>query len=365
MDELLWKSMPEDCIDKILVRLPLPSAFRLRSVCKRWKSFIFSEAYFSLQSQLSSHRHCFLLCTQGHLACVYNFILEKWHYLPLPRIVLPITIPPLSLASASQSLFCFANQVAECSVLFICNPFTKSLKSLPAMSRIRFIHKVTVTVDPSDKSYKIMVAGEDGNQFSNPHVYKLLTEIYDSTTASWTMAGSPLPEAKFGSNPGVWCRGGFYCITEMPYGVVTFDMVAQSWKEIRAPMPACLATPSLVECRGRLLMGGRIKHKAGQRPDSIKIWELKGSSEMAWTEVVRMPDSLCREFLQPLHSLTPLVCAGIDNFICITTHLSPRVLIYDLSSSVWRWLPEDPLFPKCRNFHLLGFSLEPRMDTLP
>ncbi|KAJ7517306.1 hypothetical protein O6H91_21G017900 [Diphasiastrum complanatum] len=368
----LKMDMPEDCIHKILVLLPLPSALLFRTVCKRWKSFIFSDAYFSLQLELSCRRRCFLLCTQGPfpLACLYNFILQRWHYLPLPKVIFPVTGPPPLTTSVSHSLFCYANQVGACSVLFVCNPFTRSFRSLPAMPRITLIHKLTLTGgDPSKKTYKIMVAGEEGGQYNHPHIFNLLTEVYDSASDSWTMAGSPSPETTFGSDPGVWCRGSFYCMIEVPYGVVTFDMPTHSWKKIRAPMPACLATPSLVQCQGCVLMVGRMKPRAamanrGQATDSIRIWKLE-KADMVWTEVVKMPDSLCCEFLQPLYPLTPLVCTGIDNFLCITSSLSPQVVSYDLHSSVWSWLPEDHVFPKCTNFQLLGFSLEPRIDILP
>ena len=72
------------------------------------------------------------------------------------------------------------------------------------------------------------------------------------------MAGDTLPHAKFGSDPKVWCNGVFYYITEMPYGVVTFDPENGIWTELDAAMPCSISTPSLAESNGRLMMVGKV-----------------------------------------------------------------------------------------------------------
>ncbi|EFJ15008.1 hypothetical protein SELMODRAFT_12951, partial [Selaginella moellendorffii] len=382
MDPKLWSKLPEDCVDRILARLPLPSMFRLRSVCKRWNSFVHSEAFFSLQSEISASRSSFLLCTQGRVSCVYNFSLDGWHFVPVPRIILPIDIPPVTVVSASGGLLCYANQVAECSTLFVCNPFTKVLREMPPMRRVRLIHKLSIVTDPSSKLYQIMVSGEDGGdvgQMLCPHVYKLYTEVYDSRSGSWEMAACPLPEAKFGSDPGVWLdSGSFYSITELPYGVVSFDSKTRTWSEVKAEMPSGLASPSLVAYKkSRLLMIGRVKGRssatakpelkpatamAAMVEEGLKVWELShGAGLGTWTEVNRAPVEMCREFLDALKPRTPLVCSGVGDLVCVTSHLSPKALVFDVSRGSWRWLPRDPLFPKKRNFHLLGFCFEPRL----
>ncbi|KAJ7196310.1 hypothetical protein O6H91_20G024400 [Diphasiastrum complanatum] len=376
MDDQIWRQLPEDCIDRILAKMPLPSIFRFRPVCKRWNFFIFSDAFFCLQSEITSRPHRFLLCSHGRVACIYSFISQQWHFLSLPKFISPITVAPVSLVSASGSLLCYGNLVAECTTLFICSPFTKTLRNLPVMQRIRLIHKVSMIADPSTNSYKIMVAGENRDPFTNPHTYSLFTEIYHSVSDSWTMAGCPPAEAKFGAtDPGVWCSGVFYCITELPYGVLAFNLKREQWQEVRAPMPSCLSSPSLLEHRGRLLMVGRVCHSQGAQrkresmPEvkSIRIWELRSGDqrEDQWVEIQKMPTNLCMEFMKSVKPNTPIVCVGVENLVCLATQLSPQVLVHDLSNEHWHWLPRDPLFPKCRNFHLLGFSLKPRLETQP
>ncbi|KAJ7537535.1 hypothetical protein O6H91_11G010700 [Diphasiastrum complanatum] len=74
MDDRIWRQLPEGCIDRILARHPLPNIFRFRAVCKRWNSFIFSDAFFCLQLEITSRLHIFLPCTHGRVACIYSFI---------------------------------------------------------------------------------------------------------------------------------------------------------------------------------------------------------------------------------------------------------------------------------------------------
>lgn len=364
MDARMWSALPEDVIDKVLAWLPLASVLRFRSVCRRWNALVLSGTFVSSHSKSSPHRPCFLLCTIGQLACSFDPSLSKWLTLLKP------TSPGASVVASTGSLFCLGNQVTECRTLSVCNPITRCLKHLPPMLRVRLIHKVTMIEERSTNSYKIMVSGEDGLPTPSPHTFNLMTEVYESSNNSWTMARNPLPEAKFGSDPGVWCGGSFYCLTEMPYGVVMFEPLTGEWSEIEVPMPPSIAIPSLLTVpKNRLLMVGRsVTHHAHNRTKTtaICIWELQQTDRRSvWVELLRMPLELCSQFLAPLASYSPFVCAGVGNSIFITTHSNPEVLVYDIATEFWRWLPSDPLFPNNRDFHLLGFAFEPRFDAYP
>lgn len=387
MDVRIWSALPEDIIEKVLARLPLTSVLRFRAVCRRWNSVLLSGSFLSSHSKSSLHRHpCFLLCTIGQFACTFDPSLGKWLTLLKP------TSPGASVIASTGSLFCLGNQVTECRVLSVCNPITHSLRHLPAMHRLRLIHKITMCEDRCTNAYTIVVAGEDGLPTPNPHNFNLITEVYNSNSNEWHAAEDPPPEAKFGSDPGVWFEGAFYCLTELPYGIVKFCAEEGVWEEVRVVMPPSLAVPSLVMARNRLLMVGRCGPNSERKATAIRIWELVRSSketskcgdhedvvlskgyagacnEYEWVEVLEMPSSISSEFLAPLATYSPFVCAGVGSSIFITTHLSPKVLVLDLSmptananAAHWSWLPQDPLFPKQRDFHLLGFSFEPRFD---
>lgn len=368
----IWSALPEDLMDRIFSCLPLISILRLRCVCRRWNSLVQSKRFQTALSRVSPPQPWFILCTIGRALCSYDPSMNKWHTIirPFNSNVLQygsVKISPCtSILSVSRSLLCLGNQVAECRVLLICNPITKIQRHLPQMLEISLIHKATMMMDSSNNSYKIMVSGENGLPTKNPYIYELLTEVYDSLSNSWKMCGKPLPEAKFGSDPGVWCNNLFYCITELPYGVVIFDLKTESWSELAVQMPSSLSSPSLVECCSRLIMVGRALDQ-NETEDSIRrivIWELElGRKE--WVEIGRVPIEICRVFSAHLKFYAPFVCSGLGNHLYITTHRNPNVLVHDLCKNTWQWLPSDPFFPKKRDFHLLGFPFEPRLDVCP
>ena len=181
------------------------------------------------------------------------------------------------------------------------------------------------------------------------------------------MAGDTLPHAKFGSDPKVWCNGVFYYITEMPYGVVTFDPENGIWTELDAAMPCSISTPSLAESNGRLMMVGKVVNKLNKVVEKILIWELQycmGSDSNAWTELQQMPPSSDSEFVAPLKCYSPLVCCAIGDWLCIATHLRPRTVAFNLYNiNTWKRLPTDLLFPRNRNCRLLGLCYKPEVTN--
>jgi hypothetical protein len=359
MNHRPWGTLPEDLLDRVLARLPIHTLFQLRSINKKLNSIIYSDGFVKLYTEnWMEMQPWFLLTTVGNMVCTFNPALNKWHNIPLPTVA-----PRMRVVAASSSLLCFGDQIGECSVLSVCNPLIKSVRDLPPMLHVRLIHKLAILADMGSKSYKIMVAGEDGYPPDDPYVYNLSTEVYDSTTRRWTMTGNPLPDAKFGSDPGVWCNGLYYCITEMPYGVVLYDPDQGVWSDAQAEMPKFLATPSLVQCQGRLLMVGKVLSHATTlaTTESIRIWELKRAT-MEWIEVQKLPGRLYTTFLEPLAPFTPIVGVGLGDLVCFTTHLSPHAIVHNLATTSWHRLPRDSLFPSDRNFHMLGFAFEPRLD---
>lgn len=371
----IWSALPEDLMDRIFSYLPLTSILRLRCVCRRWNFLVQSKRFQSALSRVCTPRPWFILCTIGRASCSYDPSMNKWHTIIRPASANSSTklqngsvrVSPLtSILAVSGSLLCLGNQVAECRVLSICNPITKTQRHLPRMLQVSLIHKLAMIMDSSNHCYKIMVSGENELPSMIPYTYELFTEVYDSSKNSWKMCGKPLAEAKFGSDPGVWCNNLFYCITELPYGVVVFDLVTESWSELTVQMPSSLASPSLVESCGRLLMVGRVMDQAETEDSTrrIVIWELD-LCRKEWMEIRTAPNEICKVFSAPLAFYAPFVCSGLGNQIYITTHRNPNVLVHDLCKNAWQWLPSDPFFPRKRDFHLVGFPFEPRLDACP
>lgn len=363
-----WSGLPEEVIERILLCLPLASTVQFRSVCKKWNSLFLSDGYWRRRYRMDKNQDqevkrpaWFFLCTTGKFSCAFDFEMNRWYKIPSP------SIPRMSIITAAGSVLCLGNLVTECKILSICNPIKKTVKQLPPTSRIQLIHKASMCLNKDAHSYKIVVAGEENNIISAPinsRVYTLYTEIYDSSTGHWRMAGNPLPHAKFGSDPGVWCKGLFYCITELPYGVVRFDADNGIWSELDAAMPCSVSTPVLAESNGRLIMVGRVVNNLNKDIEKIQIWELQsvGGDIKAWTELQQMPPSIYSEFVAPLKFYSPLVCSAIGDWLCIVTHLSPCAIAFNLYNNTWKCLPSDPLFPGNRNFRLLGLCYNPAIS---
>lgn len=365
----LWSALPEEVVEKILLCLPLASTVQFQSVCTRWKSLFLSDAYWRRRYQTDAGREhqevkrgaWFFLCTTGEFSCAFDFEMDRWHKIPNPAI------PRMSIITAAGSILCLGNLVAECKILSICNPIKKTMMQLPPTSRVQLIHKASMCLNKDGQSYKIVVAGEEDSIMSatiNSRVYRLYTEIYDSIAGYWKMAGNPLPHAKFGSDPGVWCKGLFYCITEMPYGVVRFDPENGVWTELDAAMPCSISTPSLAESNGRLIMIGRVVNNLNKATEKIVIWELQyiDSDIIAWTEIQQMPLSIYSEFMGTLKSYSPFICSAIGDWLCIATHLSQSTIAFNLYNNIWKSLPTDPLSPGNRNFRLLGLCYKPAVS---
>ncbi|GLJ06521.1 hypothetical protein SUGI_0040930 [Cryptomeria japonica] len=358
----LWKDLPKDIVEMVLLFLPLASAMQFKSVAKEWREFLGSNCHYRTRSAVEQRTPWLFLCTSGKFSCAFDFSLKRWY---------KILNPPLyrqSIVSASGNLVCLGNLVADCRALSLCDPVRKLVKSLPPMSRIQFIHKVSLNLQ-RDGAYKIMVVGENDRAVNN--LRGLVTEVYDSKIEIWKMSGETMAEAKFGLDAGVWINNRFYCIVEMPYGVVIFDQKRDLWEELEVKMPAgCndMSSPCLVECRGRLLLVLR-NSSTESGNGKVQIWELmkkrgglKEKKDLEWGLLEEMPENIEVEFMASsrLGDVSDrLICCGVGEWVCIMTQLSGSALGFNLVIKKWEWLGKDPAFPQGRTCHLYAFPLQP------
>ncbi|BBN03635.1 hypothetical protein MPTK1_2g25050 [Marchantia polymorpha subsp. ruderalis] len=355
MNEDILSKLPEDLTDRILARLPLHSLFRMRSVCKKWSSLLFSSRFVDLYSKISPQKPWIVLYTSGELTSAYNCVSRKWHNIPIP-----ILSPEKCVLAASEGLLCFGNEFFPWPHLFVCNPMTKFWQNLPSMSYIKTIHVVGMTTNPKTKSFRILVSGLFFDEGQNG---RLATEVYDSTSNSWIVGGTPWPIMaaawKLGAGYAIWCNGLFYCITFSPFGVIAYDIERRVWSEVQVRMPASVVSPSLLECKGRLLMVGGSEDGVCF---AIRIWRLE-PERMAWEEIVRMPPGICKEFVEKLHPSRHFFSFGNAGIVCLTISESTPALMYDFSQKSWQWLPDCPWLPDINNWQLRGISFEPRLHS--
>jgi hypothetical protein len=233
--------LQEELVDRVLARLPVDSFFRLRAVCKRWNSIMFSPGFLADCSQVSSLVSSFSLLptsarrptfyyssthfffpflhlfwhpftdlefqfcllhwkpckvqvssTLGHyfikadrradrMLLGYSTTLAKWHRIPFD--FLPMQIQP---AASAGGLVCLVADYRPFA-FFVCNPITKVARQLPPRICKRRPRIVCMVVDRLSKAYKIIAAG---GYRSDDDCWT--TEVFDSVTGCWRVSGSLL-----------------------------------------------------------------------------------------------------------------------------------------------------------------------------
>ncbi|KAJ7529032.1 hypothetical protein O6H91_15G031800 [Diphasiastrum complanatum] len=351
LDCTLWSQLPEEVVERIVAWLPLRDFFRLRGVCKRWNALVACPHFQDVQAFGPPRRHWLLLCKTGSLedCLAYDVESMKWHKWSLSFLPLGLCV----VKASGGLLLCFSTTMEKS--VFICNPLTKFWVELPGIRSARFFRAVGMVVNSNRKAYKVVVVGCNGTDFNS-----WATEVYDSTSHSWTLAAQ-LPRGVL-LYPGkmTLCNDLLYCITSHPFNVAVYDLEQGKWDQIDMPMYQFYVYPWLVSCGGFLLMVGCLDH--GGARQIIQIWQLERQF-MEWREVANMPQALYQEFV----SKSPqgqFDCVGVDNCILICASQTLQVLCYDVSKAKWSWLRSCPhALNSHREEAIVGFDFDPGLTA--
>lgn len=147
MDECRqWSDLPEDLIEKVLSRLPLPSILKLRSTCRTWNALVIARNLLTLcNGGDASPTPCLLGTSPDCEKFVgYNPASKTWYNLFLAFPV-PLLRQGLYLAASAGGLLCFAATIEQAAAFFVCNPTTRSWRQLPSLAlkllpRVSFGH---------------------------------------------------------------------------------------------------------------------------------------------------------------------------------------------------------------------------------
>nr|DAD39580.1 TPA_asm: hypothetical protein HUJ06_013903 [Nelumbo nucifera] len=333
-----FSRLPEELTERILAHLPISAVFRCRCVCKQWNSLLTSNSFLDLWGKFSPRDVWFLVYHTRHMVAAYSPRSGLWNNLPLYDRCSLDSSQVLLLAS-SGGLLCFRNRNSDYPTLIVCNPVTSSHRVLPDMLQIQYIDIVGMVADGITNSYKILVTGTP-----EPDSNESITEVYDSRTQRWEHhCRSQLEFLQFWYEVhAIWHDGFFYCLatplnTSQGYRLIAYDMGKREWTDLNVKMPAGdLRCPSLLICRGKLLLAGKIVEDYLIR--SVCIWELNMES-MRWVKVEEMPDEVLKKIHSP-HSVL-IQCQGHGDLVCFSTHRGWQSIIYNLAERTWHWLPEN------------------------
>lgn len=380
MDNRIWSKLPQRLIDRVIAFLPPPAFFRARAVCKRWYGLLFSSSFLELYLQISPRRHWFLFFKhkslksyiyrnsggagdrsnrEGYLFDPYS---NSWYRLSFSLI--PSGFSP---ASSSGGLICWVSDEAGPKSLILCNPLVGSLSQLPPTLRPRLFPSIGLTVTSS--SIDVAVAGDD---LISPYAVKNLTtesfHIDGGGFYSFWGTTSSLPRlCSLESGRMVNVHGRFYCMNYSPFSVLAYDIAANNWWKIQAPMRRFLRSPSLVESKGRLILVATVEKSKLNVPKSFRVWGLQACGT-SWVEIERMPQQLYLQFAE-LESSRGFDCVGHGEFIVIMIRGSDKALLFDTYRNTWQWIPPCPFLSgggsssSGEGSELHGFAYEPRLAT--
>lgn len=357
----LWRQLPEELVERILAFLPVSCLFRFRVVCKRWRSLAFSHYFLELRAQLSAMAaaapHFLALSARSRrdLLSAYDPISNRWYAFPinfLPAVAYP--------AAAAKGLICFVsvNFRTGYSTLLVCNPLTRRWKELPAMLYRRVPFLISMAVDRTARTYKILVAGgsEESMTASRHFVRRSVetTEMYDSATGNWILCGS-LPRNEEISRSAVEFAGHHMCLSRgSGSGLLAFSLQTQVWFKVQtAKIPGYSKSRHMVKCGGSIVIVGRALR---QYVLGLYIWSLDPQT-MSWKEVGKMPPAICDQFFSSPGEC--FYCTAQGHLIFFSRYFCTQGLVYNILQNSWQQLSGCPLLT---NPQLLAF--DPGLDPV-
>jgi hypothetical protein len=163
MDADLWCNFPDILIEDILPRLPLPSLFRFRTVCKAWNALIQEPRFLtacgrSAASNANWGNSWFYFSASECSNDGLTFDPEgpgKWYKIPKLFGGL-LGHDGFSLCAAHGGLACFISKfdARGYMTLAVCNPLTNSWRTLPPMLEMVLLIAAGMVVD-KDNNYKV------------------------------------------------------------------------------------------------------------------------------------------------------------------------------------------------------------------
>lgn len=352
----IWRSLPNDAIERVMLSLPLLSLLRVRSVCRGWKTAIASKSFIDLYSQNCKQSPWLLIFPNNDASTGLAYDPSSKRWLDLPFRFLPFES---KVVATAEGMVCMIPKASHHKEWLACNPISKVWKGIPCPPGLfkLFFLVVGLFVEEDDASvFKIVMAGselvaEDSEQFN------LATEVYDSSLHYWRKGGSMFLDAPL-SPWKATCRGVMYCVTgSLPYRVLAYDVKRGVWFEVKAPMPESLTSVRLIDHSGCLLMVGGVG-KNGITME-IGMWKLN-STGTGWTELGWMPREYRDDLLQSLSRR--FVCIGQGNFLYFNNKRCHAVLEHNILARSWHWIPVNPFFVNIHYHMLRGFHFQPSLQ---
>ncbi|KAG6557962.1 hypothetical protein Mapa_000141 [Marchantia paleacea] len=359
----LWKSFPEELLERVFTKLPFESLVRLRRVCKRWNQLIHANEIPYLENPSPK-------CVPVHFGrgsfSTYNSIRKDWQEQPLTFLEVDLLTSGLCLIATAGGLLCFSTYVPE--KLVICNPLTRRFKEIqmpdPAVGESPFPYLYTIDriqvamgANMATGNYELLVAvvsecDGSGGDAANVGILRGRLLVYDSGSESWKKRADVPRDILFWLGGSVYCSGAFFCLAALllvpedgalwEWMLMKYDLEKDCWSVIPAiGAHVWMDHARIVEHRGSVLL-------ITKSSSNISIYKLDESCSSLWIHLKDLPlnvfeDLRFRTRFAYRHDIW--WCISKADFLFIIDPCRERscggliVLVHNLSENSWDWIP--------------------------
>ncbi|KAI5062585.1 hypothetical protein GOP47_0023124 [Adiantum capillus-veneris] len=355
MDPVIWSKMPNHVLDHVLSFLPFWTILKLQCVSSKWRKNLKSTVFLAKWVDNSPAEVLFLMFTDHwHIqaAAAYNPSLNKWHLVPLSHS--SNVIHDYHMITAAGGLVCTEEVAWPNRALVISNPINRSYRKLPPMMDMKSPYVVGMMVNADRSGYRVLVA-QDGDSLVSQH--------YDSKSNSWKM-NSTL-DSKVAMLAGMATVKGFlFCLSFWPLGLIAYNIEEATWHDMEVKMPTSISSPHLIHNNGDLFLVAGVE-EFGQMM-TIQIWKVDFLCKEC-IKIEQMPDCFFQKFSWTVGG-EHFSCMGEAGLVCFSDGVTLPILMYNMNSSRWWWLPPCPLHlssPKFLSKYAhnplspLGFPVQP------
>lgn len=206
VDPALWSTLPDELVEHVFARLPLPKINELRSLSKQWSlRFMTSEYPDFMRACSKAHPKMFGMITQGPLEVgvltvrLYDTEANRWYSYEKPMAEESFD----TMCAGDGGLVCIVsaavNKKENPLLITVLNPLTRHQRPLPPPPKLREVQPcmVQLVMDDSRECYKVIVVG--GVKYSGEHGTHLVAEVYCSETGVWrSVEAEAFPNLIFG-----------------------------------------------------------------------------------------------------------------------------------------------------------------------
>ncbi|EEF46176.1 F-box only protein 13 [Ricinus communis] len=387
MVSICLDELNQDLLERVLSWLPTSTFFRLRSVCKRWKSVADSTSFKFACSEVPSRDPWFFMVDPNlNKWTVFDSAERSWKKLNHPAFLQHSSSNCDSMpVAASGGLVCFRKQSGA---LIVCNPVTGSCRGVPPAhleSGSQSLHAIAMTTYmKNQQSYKlVLVSGE---------LPKLSCRMYNSSANCWdeeillkrkvdesqefdaaddnavyflSKAGNVVatdmqrsPSKQYSSVMTVKNGEETAYFLSSSGTIVACNLTGKCFFEYPRLLPVFYEySIDIVECRGEMLVV-LLSEFFGSA--SLRIWRFSEDIR-SWQQIAAMPPAMSHEFYGKKVDIN-CVGAGDQIFICLNSAEFFSYIMCNLRNNDWVELPKCFMNGEAVEF-MSAFSFEPRIEA--